>query len=78
MPMTLQPLALAKAPAEPKKTRQRTAQLKLAGIATIQSESGESEKRSGRASKAAAREQDELPLEAEGAGAEPLSQSKSA
>ena len=71
-------LALAKAPAEPKKTRQRTAQLKLAGIATIQSESGESEKRSGRASKTAAREQDELPLEAEGAGAEPVSQSKSA
>ena len=31
-------LALAKAPTEPKKNRQRTAQLKLAGIATIQSE----------------------------------------
>jgi ribonuclease-3 len=78
-------LALAKAPTEPKKTRQRTAQLKLAGIATIQSDPPEPEKRPSRQSKiAAAKEQDELPLDADvaegsqGAAAEPVSQSKSA
>jgi len=78
-------LALAKAPTEPKKTRQRTAQLKLAGISTIQSDPPEPEKRPSRQSKiAAAKEQDELPLDADvaegsqGAAAEPVSQSKSA
>jgi ribonuclease-3 len=71
-------LALIKAPTEPKKTRQRTAQLKLAGIATIQSEPPEPDKRPSRQSKANAKEQDELPLDADATQAASVSQSKSA
>ncbi len=74
-------LALVKAPTEPKKTRQRTAQLKLAGIATIQSEPPElpePDKRTSRQSKANAKEQDELPLDADASHGASVSQSKSA
>jgi ribonuclease-3 len=71
--------ALVKAPTEPKKTRQRTAQLKLAGIATIQSEPPEPDKRSSRPSKVAAvKEQDELPLDSDSSPTASVSQSKSA
>jgi ribonuclease-3 len=72
-------LALVKAPAEPKKTRQRTAQLKLAGIATIQSEQADTDKRSNRSSKSTEpKAQDELPLDSAEAHAEAVGQSKSA
>jgi ribonuclease-3 len=72
-------LALVKAPAEPKKTRQRTAQLKLAGIATIQSEQADTDKRPNRSSKSTEpKAQDELPLDSAEAHAEAVGQSKSA
>ena len=72
-------LALVKAPAEPKKTRQRTAQLKLAGIATIQSEQADTDKRPNRSPKSTEpKAQDELPLDSAEAHAEAVGQSKSA
>jgi len=72
-------LALVKAPAEPKKTRQRTAQLKLAGIATIQSEQADTDKRPNRSSKSTEpKAQDELPLDSAEAHAEAVGQGKSA
>ncbi len=73
--------ALVKAPAAPKKTRQRTAQLKLAGIATIQPDAPATpatEKKPKPARMSAAREQDELPLDADGSNADAVNQSKSA
>ena len=66
-----------KAPAAPKKTRQRTTQLKLAGIATIQPDAPATDKKHKPAKMSAAREQDELPLE-EGDDAGTVNQSKSA
>lgn len=71
--------ALVKAPAVPKKTRQRTAQLKLAGIATIQPDAPEPEKKPVKPAKMSVpKEQDELPLDADGADAQAVNQSKSA
>ncbi len=84
--------ALAKAPAAPKKTRQRTTQLKLAGIATFQPDApvpaDKPAKKTARTDAAAApgkpakissaREQDALALEADESKPVPASQSKSA
>jgi ribonuclease-3 len=84
--------ALAKAPAVPKKTRQRTTQLKLAGIATFQPDApvaaDKAAKKSARAETVAApgkpakissaREQDALALEADESQSVPANQSKSA
>ena len=84
--------ALAKAPAVPKKTRQRTTQLKLAGIATFQPDApvaaDKAAKKSARAETVAApgkpakissaREQDALALEADESPSVPANQSKSA
>ena len=86
--------ALAKAPLAPKKTRQRTTQLKLAGIATFQPDApadsettGETRKSvrpeaaagSGKPAKiSATREQDSLPLDAEDNKPASSNQSKSA
>ncbi len=74
-------VALAKAPAVPKKTRQRTAQLKLAGIATVQPDApppGEPRKAVKPARMSVPREQDDLPLEPEPGSGESVNQSKSA
>jgi ribonuclease-3 len=68
--------ALAKEPAVPKKTRQRTTQLKLAGIATIQPDSP-TDKKHKPAKISAAREQEDLTLD-DGADADTVNQSKSA
>lgn len=68
--------ALAKEPAVPKKTRQRTTQLKLAGIATIQPDSP-TDKKHKPAKISAAREQEDLTL-GDGADADTVNQSKSA
>ena len=74
-------LALVKAPAVPKKTRQRTAQLKLAGIATVQPDApapAEPKKATKPARMSVPREQDGLPLDPEAPGDEAVNQSKSA
>ncbi len=74
-------LALVKAPAVPKKTRQRTAQLKLAGIATVQPDApapAEPKKAMKPARMSVPREQDDLPLDTESSGDEAVNQSKSA
>ena len=68
--------AMAKVPAVPKKTRQRTTQLKLAGIATIQPDSP-TDKKHKPAKISAAREQEDLTLD-EGSDAGTVNQSKSA
>lgn len=84
--------ALAKAPAVPKKTRQRTTQLKLAGIATFQPDAPlandkpakktagtEAAPSPGKPAKiSSAREQDALALEADESPSVPANQSKSA
>jgi ribonuclease-3 len=84
--------ALAKAPAVPKKTRQRTTQLKLAGIATFQPDAplanDKPAKKTARTEAApspgkpakisSAREQDALALEADESPSVPANQSKSA
>lgn len=71
--------ALVKTPAVPKKTRQRTAQLKLAGIATIQPDAPAPEKKPAKPAKmSVSKEQDELPLDAESDDAQSVNQSKSA
>lgn len=73
--------ALVKAPSAPRKTRQRTTQLKLAGIATVQPDAPAapaSDKKPKPAKMSAAREQDELPLDADGSNAGSVNQSKSA
>lgn len=84
--------ALVKAPAVPKKTRQRTTQLKLAGIATFQPDAplanDKPAKKSARAETvpapgkpakiSSAREQDALALEADESPSVPANQSKSA
>ena len=84
--------ALVKAPAVPKKTRQRTTQLKLAGIATFQPDaplaSDKPAKKTARteavpspgkpAKISSAREQDALALEADESQSVPANQSKSA
>jgi ribonuclease-3 len=74
-------VALVKAPAVPKKTRQRTAQLKLAGIATVQPDAPapvEPKKAMKPARMSVPREQDDLPLDPEASGDEAVNQSKSA
>ena len=86
--------ALAKAPVAPKKTRQRTTQLKLAGIATFQPdapaepEKSKDDRKSGRPEAAAGsnkpakisatREQDSLPLDSDESKPVSATQSKSA
>ena len=84
--------ALVKAPAVPKKTRQRTTQLKLAGIATFQPDSplagDKPAKKTARTETAlspgkpakisSAREQDALAIEADESKSVPANQSKSA
>ncbi len=67
--------ALVKAPAVPKKTRQRNGQLKLAGIATIQPDAPAADKKHKPAKMSATREQDELPLADDGPDAVNQSQS---
>jgi ribonuclease-3 len=71
--------ALVKAPAAPKKTRQRTTQLKLAGIATIQPDAPAAEtKKPARAARmSVARETEETPA-TEAKAEEVVNQSKSA
>jgi ribonuclease-3 len=70
---------LNKAPAAPKKTRQRTTQLKLAGIATIQPDAPLTEtKKPARAARmSAARETEETPA-TEAKAEDVVNQSKSA
>ncbi len=70
--------ALAKAPAAPKKTRQRTTQLKLAGIATIQPDAPTADKKHKPAKISAVKDQDELALDTEAPDAGDLNQSTSA
>jgi ribonuclease-3 len=70
--------ALAKAPAAPKKTRQRTTQLKLAGIATIQPDSPSADKKHKPAKMSVVRDQDELALDTDAPDAGDLNQSTSA
>ncbi len=73
-------VSLAKAPAVPKKTRQRTTQLKLAGIATVQPDAppaGET-KKAKPARMSVTREQDSADAETAPAGADAVNQSKSA
>jgi ribonuclease-3 len=85
---------LAKAPVAPKKTRQRTTQLKLAGIATFQPDAPTESEKTSEARKqvrpeaaagssrptktSAAREQDSLPLDADDSKPVSSNQSKSA
>ncbi len=74
-------VASAKAPAVPKKTRQRTTQLKLAGIATVQPDAPplvELKKVVKPARMSVSKEQDDLPLEPEAASESAVNQSKSA
>ncbi len=74
-------VALAKTPAVPKKSRQRTTQLKLAGIATVQPDAppaAEPKKPVKPARMSVPKEQDDLPLDAEPAGDEAVNKSKSA
>ncbi len=74
-------VALARAPAVPKKTRQRTTQLKLAGIATVQPDAPlpvEPKKALKPARMSVSKDQDDLPLDAEPASEEAVNQSKSA
>jgi len=86
--------ALAKAPVAPKKTRQRTTQLKLAGIATFQPDAPAEPEKSKDARKSArpeaaagshkpakispTREQDSLPLDSDESKPVSANQSKSA
>lgn len=74
-------VTLVKAPAVPKKTRQRTTQLKLAGIATVQPDAPpptEPKKPVKPARMSVSKEQDDLPLEPEQASENLVNQSKSA
>jgi ribonuclease-3 len=74
-------VALAKTPAAPKKTRQRTTQLKLAGIATVQPDAPpepEPRKAGKPARMSVSREQDDLPLEPEQPGDDNINHSQSA
>lgn len=74
-------VALAKTPAVPKKTRQRTAQLKLAGIATVQPDApplSEPKKGIKPARMSVPREQDVLPLEPQPTDEDNVNHSKSA
>lgn len=74
-------VALAKTPAVPKKTRQRTAQLKLAGIATVQPDApplSEPKKGIKPARMSVPREQDDLPLEPQPTDEDNVNHSKSA
>ncbi len=74
-------VALAKTPAVPKKTRQRTAQLKLAGIATVQPDApplSEPKKGIKPARMSVPREQDDLPLEPPSTDEDNVNHSKSA
>jgi ribonuclease-3 len=74
-------VALAKTPAVPKKTRQRTTQLKLAGIATVQPDAPpepEPRKAGKPARMSVSRDQDDLPLEPEQPGDDNINHSQSA